>query len=1087
MRIYQGGKGLKKCLSLGLVAVVTLLSTQVAWAASINAQDPSTPALRDAETISGPAFRFSNSGSGLAKALTDTFVLYGGPGSLEGKFQTVLGGSGGAADLQGWIGVDRTQQPTFWHGDTFNASAFTGAVGNRAMWCGVPAATPGFATPPGYGNNWDDRLVFNTAVNPVSAHDVRLQFEYNYESEGGYDFFIVEYDSAGVTQTLLSVSGSSADTNGVFVPLLFDQSWSMPNTAFGGQGGDQITIRLRFTSDGAWSDEDGLNPTSVGAVQADNLKVWIDGGLVSTADFDGAAGDADWVNEAAPFVGDFAKVFQSFNDIDPCRSNVTPVAGFVDNGTPPSNAPGETTGGMISANWSYGVPGGWVTNFDGGLTFSSDFALNNDLWSPEILWDDPSTTADDALTGGAFLRFDAWTHLPRLNGMRWVYYVRSFPDPNGEWTSWNNRGFVYFSANSSWSANQIDVSDMLVQSPQKVQVSVATRDMAEIFGYPGGDSTPAPVYDNVTFAKYQAGGPAHSQRTIDPLMDSFPNSGAIDVGGGLANLSIRIDMTNEINTGAAAIAGDSTVVDVVPVIPGTALAAFPSMNWVLDANPLFDSVRVLPVGATLAGTFIGRDGRSWNRWTGAVLGQESRNIAGAVIADRYFFDLPDGPANPAAPHQVDENPMFFPGDLIRYHFATTDTGGNTSTLPASISGFLDGNGYSRAFTIRGLPSLLDPDGDGVPIQPEILVLNDGGRRGEENDFLSAFAQNGYVEGVDFDTYTANAPSSSVTDGIGSAGVHGANADQLSGYNTMFYFIGNSTNGLSNGVLAGDKGDDIGVLTQWHGLAGDRYFAYFGDNFASRLQSIGGTGLTYLSTLLGVDVQDNDVRDDIAGQVAAIVVPTAAGGGLFAQSYVAYGGCLGINTFDNISALPGAVAAHEFLSSAGVSGTFPSAASVWNARTENVAGTIYNRVDATFPYGFRYIRSSVSKAAGNVSATTKLMEELLVAFSHPINSGGATPAPVPGLRTALYDNVPNPFNPSTTIAFRIGERGDYTLSVYNLRGELVRTLLEGELEAGEQQVVWNGRDRSGASVSSGVYLYSLKGANSQETRKMALMK
>ena len=412
----------------------------------------------------------------------------------------------------------------------------------------------------------------------------------------------------------------------------------------------------------------------------------------------------------------------------------------------------------------------------------------------------------------------------------------------------------------------------------------------------------------------------------------------------------------------------SKLADVVPVSPGTTLAGPPEMFWVLDANPFFDGVRVLPAGAVLAGTFTGRDGRTWNRWTGSVIYQSS------------------------------------------------DSAGNTTTLPANVNGFLDGDGFARAFTIRGLPSLLDPQNDGTTEQPEILVINDSGRRGEENDFLTAFGQNGYAEGVDYDSYTANAPSSSVTDGIGSSGVHGANAGQLVDYNTIFYMTGNLTNGLSDGVLAGDKGNDLDVLSQWHTQAGDRYAVYFGDEFASRLQSIGGAGLTYLQSLLAIDVNDNNVRDEIGNQTAPQVAPTG-NVPAFASDFVAFGGCLGINTFDSIEPLAGAAAAHEFLGPGGVSGAYSAAASVWHARTQTIGGITYDRVDATFPYGIQYIFPVQAKAPSGASAISLLFEEILLAFNHPINDGGATGAPAPRLKAALHENTPNPFNPSTTIAFR----------------------------------------------------------------------
>ncbi len=92
---------------------------------------------------------------------------------------------------------------------------------------------------------------------------------------------------------------------------------------------------------------------------------------------------------------------------------------------------------------------------------------------------------------------------------------------------------------------------------------------------------------------------------------------------------------------------------------------------------------------------------------------------------------------------------------------------------------------------------------------------------------------------------------------------------------------------------------------------------------------------------------------------------------------------------------------------------------------------------------------------------------------------------------LDQNYPNPFNPSTTIAFEIpGERGEeqpVNLTIYDIRGRLIRTLIDSELEPGAHKVHWDGRDDRGGSVSSGVYLYQLKAGSEMFTRKMTVLK
>ena len=93
--------------------------------------------------------------------------------------------------------------------------------------------------------------------------------------------------------------------------------------------------------------------------------------------------------------------------------------------------------------------------------------------------------------------------------------------------------------------------------------------------------------------------------------------------------------------------------------------------------------------------------------------------------------------------------------------------------------------------------------------------------------------------------------------------------------------------------------------------------------------------------------------------------------------------------------------------------------------------------------------------------------------------------------SLSQNVPNPFNPSTTISFALPESVEtssrVSLKVYNIRGALVSTLVDDALEPGYHSIVWNGRDNRGRQVASGVYLYRLSVPGFTKTRKMILLK
>jgi len=91
------------------------------------------------------------------------------------------------------------------------------------------------------------------------------------------------------------------------------------------------------------------------------------------------------------------------------------------------------------------------------------------------------------------------------------------------------------------------------------------------------------------------------------------------------------------------------------------------------------------------------------------------------------------------------------------------------------------------------------------------------------------------------------------------------------------------------------------------------------------------------------------------------------------------------------------------------------------------------------------------------------------------------------RFAMYQNVPNPFNPVTSIRFTIPETGHTGLKIYDVSGRLIRTLVDRRLVADHYEVTWDGTNNSGRQVSSGVYFYRLVVGKHNKTRKMVLLR
>jgi hypothetical protein len=88
---------------------------------------------------------------------------------------------------------------------------------------------------------------------------------------------------------------------------------------------------------------------------------------------------------------------------------------------------------------------------------------------------------------------------------------------------------------------------------------------------------------------------------------------------------------------------------------------------------------------------------------------------------------------------------------------------------------------------------------------------------------------------------------------------------------------------------------------------------------------------------------------------------------------------------------------------------------------------------------------------------------------------------------LLQNYPNPFNPSTIIRFNLNKSGYVKLSVFNLLGEKVITLVDDVKNAGSHFVTWNGKNSAGVSVPAGIYFYKLEMENNIQVKKMMLLK
>jgi M6 family metalloprotease-like protein len=154
---------------------------------------------------------------------------------------------------------------------------------------------------------------------------------------------------------------------------------------------------------------------------------------------------------------------------------------------------------------------------------------------------------------------------------------------------------------------------------------------------------------------------------------------------------------------------------------------------------------------------------------------------------------------------------------------------------------------------------------------------------------------------------------------------------------------------------------------------------------------------------------------------------------------------------------------------GIKGTGSQVSDLFTIDTNTGEGTIIGSVGLKALTGLAYAETGVVTSVENDKDKITVLKDFV-----------------------LSQNYPNPFNPSTVIEFTVPVNSNVTLTIYNLLGQVVSTLVNEEVSAGNYTVNWNGRDREGIQVSSGIYLYKIKangknGSIFSETKKMVLLK
>jgi hypothetical protein len=1025
-----------------LSMVLVALCLAAALATSVSARDPVRTGLRpmvpwtetELPELVDPGLRDMN-----MEAAVDTYCI------VWYTFEHM--------NWQGWTRLDRTaQMDTFFHVDDFaglgggDFGRLVPLEGAKSMWCGVRASSSRpyvchFLKAPGYGNGWDQAL----ACDPRSYVGlVNLSFKLRWNCEPGYDYVKVEYDAGGGQwRALAAYTGDSLVVDELTLPMTQAAT----------------KLRFHFTSDGAWSDEDGLY-NSDGACIVDSIRVWDSSGYSNFENFETAAVGAGragiWEATIAPSYGLHSglKYGLSVGDRDPCNTNFsTQIVFFLGSPHPSTAYPG-----LYDTPFCQG-PGGVENPCQNEAIVSPIIDLNKYSIGCNAYQDGTIPTEDLPLLGGLRLKYTAYVDNTLANLVFGTWHVRGF-SPSGCPGAWEGRDVIYYYwDNEVYTFNTEDLGYFF--RGDSIQIALGITDMCDVWYLVNGDCaehTPAPWYDNVRLYRFKSEGPQWSVRDIDLFQDNFPENEWI------LESYVRADAALDVNTNDNPVIhpGDSIVVSCASDLGG-GIAADPGGGPAIYLHVKCTYIGPTPAKPALSGpslqgtygTYKSDDGT----WT-IIQGDTARQ--GINLAPgRYMFDLNDS--------------LFTRGYEIDYYFTARNVAGTETAFPKWC------RSYGPYLEFTCLPTKTS----------NVLFVDDFTGRGSfagsvENYWVPTFhcalsPPNDWV-----DRYDVNGPTSGVSNGPGSR----AKTKQLvDWYRAIVWDSGDLQSiTISDGTVNSDKSNDCRMIIDWFEQSEHVCGLWVcGDNVAYDLNGLASAqALTLLHTWCGVSLVGLSYFDLTGGRAGGGVVnPLVTGendagifvhGGVPDKFYV-FGGCPVINQFDVLEKTTNGKYALSYPAYDGVNRYAAIASTTLNPSGFNVS-TMW------FGFSLMYIRDDVLHAPID---RFEIAQDVFAWMQFPTNIGGwYVDAEIPRAN-GLAQNFPNPFNPSTTIKFDLKDKGFVTLKVYNVAGQLVRTLVDGERDAASYSIAWDGRNNLGTDVASGVYYYKMHTTGFSQTKKMVLIR
>ena len=998
------------------------------------------------------------------------------------------------AIMEGWIGFDNTFEDAGYFrrlesaDPRWNQSICVGAAGGLggswSFWCGMfpdEADDQCFASGQGYGNSW---ILCIAQTFAYSSAGVTISFDTVIETESGYDFVTVEVDTSGAGDLVevVAYDGSVIGTQN----LSLTPGQHLPINTSG-----SIQIRFCFSSDGAWSDQDGLNPTVCGAFAIDNVSI-SGGGIAHSTDFEtGPDGWAQLPVQPGPG-GEWANIVH-LSDLPPL---LTPCDCEMEDSV------------LVFEDLVAGGHGLFQDNLAGSPWIDLERFGRTD-------------------TPGTVLKLNYYADLPLLNYILAQFNVKYFPQLCGATgklieSPWLSLGQYYYYGGTPRcvprddnAGSQIDFSPFVPPAAQEIRVALGMISYCRFFGNCSGVTNSSPWYDFVSLGVYgESGAPILATRSLNVPQDNFPENGTLDISA-----PGRFD-TNIVRGASSPEAGTS-LGDTLVVLGG-----YYGPNG--EGSEVYVQFSVIPgpgVDPVALANFYSRvtfaESRNGQEWYFARMDTAEINGAGALgtnwmttyhendpnfsgsDTDKDAGDLDPNGGMTRLANDIFPDDLFTPGTRVHVFFkAKYDVGTVWFIAPDTTGG--------NYLEWECLPSSMDPNNEWNCL----LYVNHFGSRGAapiiETALASALGGTGAnYEGTSWDRYDVQAPSSQQASfGRPLNTEYGANVVQALGYLCIIWNSGN----LSAFTLVKEDAD---ILIPWLTLAdfnavAPKQLYLSGDGIARSITTefaFEPSALELLEELAGVIFNCDTFHEagcppgtplDYSLCVNLDPVTSApVASALRTVSHVGQGnGCPSVRSFDVLS-----VGSPDFGASFGDEEYNGAKGAQFASIASDAGGASLDYKIVTDGLSVHYRRDAgtgCTVQSSGRTAVTERMSEVLNYLNHgsgPFlcdggpNGLGIEDSRVTRYRTSLLGLSPNPLavGKTGTIAFTMARKSHASIDVFDLGGRLVKTLFNDIAPEGENEVFWNGTDETGRQVVSGVYFYRLKANLHEFSKKMILIR